>query len=740
MYIILSYISKKSNSFFEFFEKIFIFYQSLKFSYFFVIILYKTCTILYTRELYLWYSKFDVLSPNRSCLVSIPKTAHQTSKKTDKDENMLSINKLISSSAADFAAEELKKYLRMMMPEGGDIAIAYNPEAKGGFRLGLMQDFGLDVSDAEDTALDDILYIDCDTEGGVIAGSNPRSILLSVYEFLRQNGCRWLMPGVDGELIPIKDISPVKYRHKPSMRYRGWCNEGSESQQVMLDAIDFLPKVGMNVFMLEFRIPTSYYKRYYDHLHNEENRPAEPVSVKTILRWKRGCEAEIQRRGLQFHDIGHGWTADPFGIDSSLRRWDGDNEDAVPAESRKYLALLNGERKLHSCTPNFTNFCMSNVQARKIFVNYVADYSEKHPADYFHVWLSDGMNNHCECEKCAKHTPSDWYVILMNELDEELTRRGSEQKIVFIAYNDTIWAPLTERIKNPDRFSLMTAPISRTYTETLPEIRPTFEYRPYVRNKNVLPKSLSESFAYLDEWKKSWSGANITYEYHFWRTQYFDLSGLSLGARINEDVKAYQDAGMSGIIEDGSQRSFFPTGLPFYTYARTLFDTALSFEEIRDEYLTAAFGEAAPEILAYLTELGEAFDFKYMCGSMPLDEKLGKFYNPDHKHSLDRVSGITAEGRGLIKKYYNSDFRVRTVSIRLLEHHADWADAMASAMAQKAIGNDDKANEICNSLRLEFGKREPKIERYYDHGLAFYSLPAIFNKRANLEPIIELDN
>ena len=72
---------------------------------------------------------------------------------------MLSINKITSNSTVDFAAEELKKYLRMMMPEAGDISISYAPSAKSGFRLGLMQDFGLCVSDAEDTDLDDILYI-----------------------------------------------------------------------------------------------------------------------------------------------------------------------------------------------------------------------------------------------------------------------------------------------------------------------------------------------------------------------------------------------------------------------------------------------------------------------------------------------------------------------------------------------------------------------------------------------------
>ena len=200
---------------------------------------------------------------------------------------MFYVNKITSNSTVDYAAEELKKYLRMMMPEGGDVKIAYDPDAKDGFRLGLMQDFGLDVSDAENPELDDILYIDCDEKGGIIAGSNPRSVLLSVYEYFRQMGCRWLFPGVDGEYIPMKDITPVKYRFKPSMRYRGWCNEGAEFQQSMMAAIDFAPKVGLNVFMLEFRVPVGYYRQCYNHNHNTENRAPEPVSNNQILQWKR---------------------------------------------------------------------------------------------------------------------------------------------------------------------------------------------------------------------------------------------------------------------------------------------------------------------------------------------------------------------------------------------------------------------------------------------------------------------
>ena len=650
---------------------------------------------------------------------------------------MLFVNKITSDSVVDYAAGELKKYLRMMMPEAGDVRISYAPDAADGFRLGLMQDFGLDVSDAADTALDDILYIDCDERGGIIAGDNPRSVLLAVYEYLRQNGCRWLFPGVDGEFIPMTDIKPVKYRHKPSCRFRGWCNEGAESQTCMYESIDFAPKVGLNVYMMEFRIPTSYYTRYYSRMGNEENRPPEPVTDMQILQWKRACEAEIAKRGLQFHDIGHGFVVDAIGIDSSLRKWHGDNEERVPAQARKYLAQINGERRLFNNTPNFTNICMSNPEARRRTVEYIADYAANHSSDFLHFWLGDGFNAHCECDECRKKTPSDYYVVMLNELDRELTRRGLDTRIVFISYVDTVWAPLEEKIENQDRFTCLVAPIGRSYTRSADMNESCGALRPYERNKNVLPGTLSESFAYFEEWKRDWHGSNLSYEYHFWLHQYYDVAMLGLSEVINEDVRAYKRAGIDGIIEDGSQRSFFPSGLAFYTYARTLYDMELTAQEIRDEYFACAFGEAADEVLAYLEELSRHMPAAYLEGEMG-DPAISIYYNPAVARLLSGVSAVTAKGREVIKKYYNSDYRICTASIRLLEQHADYCDMLAAALAEKAMGNDAAASELYKALRLEFGRREARMEACFDHGLCIITLNRIFDRKTNLsEPAID---
>ena len=43
---------------------------------------------------------------------------------------MFTINKITSHTTVDFAAEELKKYLRMMMPRRGEMPVAYAPLAQ----------------------------------------------------------------------------------------------------------------------------------------------------------------------------------------------------------------------------------------------------------------------------------------------------------------------------------------------------------------------------------------------------------------------------------------------------------------------------------------------------------------------------------------------------------------------------------------------------------------------------------
>lgn len=627
---------------------------------------------------------------------------------------MYSIYKLCTHPTVDFAAEELKKYLRMMMPRSGEIPIFCSPDATTGFRLGLMADLGLDMSDTDDPTLDDIVYLETNTDGGVIAGSNPCALLIAVYRYLRAQGCRWLFPGVDGEWIPcIQTLVPVSSRRMAAHRYRGQCNEGAEFQQCMLDAIDFTPKIGMNTFMMEFDIPSQYYQKYYGHADNLVREP-EPVTNETILQWKRQCEVEIKKRGLHFHDMGHGWTAEPFGLVSN-GSWDTMDESDIPDETRQYLAELNGERVLYGGIPLNTNICFSNQEARKIMVNAIADYAEmQNNVDFLHIWLADAEENHCECAQCRKKSVSDWYVILLNEVDEELTRRGLSQHLVFIVYTDTFWAPETEQLQNEGRFTMLYAPISRLYTETYQEKAQIDKLRPFCLNRNFAPNGMGECLAYLHEWKKRWHGDCFCYEYHFWLHQYYEPTGLYIAKVIYDDIRGLHAHGLRGIIEDASQRSFFPNGFAFYVYGETLFDGQVRFEELREDYFSHAYGENWRVALDYLQSVSECFSFGYLSGRFGNVTRDKNFFNPTQGEKAEKVKPLCDAFASIITKNKNQPHRASSVAWRLLDIHRAFVCGIAEVIKCCAIGDDAGAFEAQQRMMLDFSEREVGIERYFD--------------------------
>ena len=627
---------------------------------------------------------------------------------------MLKIYKVRSASPIDFAAEELKKYLRMMMPEGGDVKISYDKTATDGFRLGLLADFGLDTSDVSDPEKDDVIYIETDTRGGIIAGANPRATLIAVYEYLRKNGCEWLLPRVDGEFIPMRDIVPVKLRHKPTVRHRGNCIEGAVSQKIMVDFIDLMPKLGLNCFMVQFQNPIEFYNRYYLHFRNEDLRVPEPITKETCIQWTRAMECEMDKRGIMLHSCGHGWTNDPFGIDSSLA-WNGTDDDVIPKENLECMAFVEGKRGIYHRRPANTQFCMSNKRARKLFVNYVADYCEKHAnTDYLHLWLGDDKNNHCECEACKEHSAQDWYMILLNEVDAELTSRGLDNRIVYIVYEDLTWAPFTEKLNNPDRFIMMIAPINRDYTKSMGEPDPTLKLRPYVKNKLILPGSLQEFMLYVREWQKIWKGDIFAFEYHFWKHHQFDLSGLQIAKRLHEDTAAYLGEGMEGMMQCGSQRGFFPNGFAFYTHARALFELDVPLSELEERYYSVAYGEDWRLFRDGLKKLSDAVPYEYMSMDHAKKRK-GAYYNPDIKPRIDSLIPLADELLALVREHYNSDHRVRTVIVRLLEKYCEYIKLLSVALGLKALGKNDEAREAYEDIRSYLGKIEPETEPYDDH-------------------------
>jgi hypothetical protein len=119
------------------------------------------------------------------------------------------------------------------------------------------------------------------------------------------------------------------------MRYRGWVFEGCAFQRSELEAVDYMLKLGLNAFMIQFKFPRRCYERYFEHQHNPV-RMHELVGDTTLIQWKRMIEAELEKRGIQFHDMGHGFTYEPLGIPGEAG-WDTEYDGKMDDKTRSMM-------------------------------------------------------------------------------------------------------------------------------------------------------------------------------------------------------------------------------------------------------------------------------------------------------------------------------------------------------------------------------------------------------------------
>ncbi len=596
-----------------------------------------------------------------------------------------------------FAAEELAKYLGRMTD--AEVAVG----AGDGISIGLMSDFPQITKPAiADAHMDDAIYVDIADGQGIIAGVNPRSVLLGAYRYLTELGCRWVRPGADGEFIPqIADLPPVHLEETPSYRHRGICIEGAVSYEHVRDTIDWLPKVGFNGYFTQFREAHEFFDRWYSHTNNPliEGRHITTDDAREFL---AQAVVEIKKRGLVYHGVGHGWTCEPFGIGGlGWRRVD----DDIPDETRQYLAEVNGKREFWGGVPLNTNLCYGNPEVRRIIVQEIADYSAKHPEiDVMHFWLADGANNHCECELCKDTRPADFSVMMLNELDDILTAKRLETRIVFLIYVDLLWPPERETIRNQERFILMFAPITRSYSESYKDIGDLPELPPFVRNKLEFPRSVAMNVAFLKAWQKDFKGDTFDFDYHLTWDHYNDPGYTQVAETLNKDMRALKDIGINGMVSCQMQRAFFPTGLPMMTMGWTLWNRNLSYECITSEYYRAAFGPDANKAQAFLETMTRLFD----PAALRVEPK------PESAEALANVRSVADEFIPVIERNLSAENPCWARSWFYLRHSVEICRLLADAYAARALGEKARAHEAWELTKQYVREHEMELHPVLD--------------------------
>lgn len=524
------------------------------------------------------------------------------------------VAKTENTSTVSFALSELVRLAKQMDPHiAADVRqySAYDASVKNIIWVGF--DGSVPRSDT------DTIRIDISNGSGVITASNECAVLIAVYRFMYELGCRFLRPGADGEKIPRRTLTPealnVQVQETASYGNRAVCIEGSAGYEHIYNMIDWLPKVGMNSYFIQSFSPVAVFRRYYRRFYDDprDRDYGNIISDEESIFIRDELEAEILKRGLQFQAVGHGWTCEPFGV----RRSNWTPDDPIPDSYYPLIAEVNGKRAIY-INPAFTNLCYSSPIVRKKMSDDVASYCEQHPSfSHVHFWLSDSVNQQCECEGCRKKRPSDFYIMMLNEIDKKLTAKNVRTKIVFLLYLDLLWAPETEKLNNPDRFILMFAPISRTYSTAFSEFDHSVKYElsPFERNKLVMPKNVGENIVALKQWQESQPPTDsFLFDYHLMWDHHTDPGYYSVAKTLQKDMAELDQLNLNGMVSCQLQRAAFPTALPEYCMAATLWNKYRTFEELADEYFTAAFGDDGKAVKAYLAELSELFDPAYVRG------------------------------------------------------------------------------------------------------------------------------
>ena len=337
----------------------------------------------------------------------------------------------------------------------------------------------------------------------------------------------------------------------------------------------------------------------------------------------------------------------------------------------------------------------------------VVDYAKTHPdTDVLHFWLADDFNNVCECEACSKKRLSDWYVMILNEIDELLTESGLGVKIVFLVYMELYWAPLTEQIRNPDRFLLMFAPIFRSYT--LPfDVTGNWKTRPpmpYEKNKMTYPSDAAEYLAFLEGWKKAFRGDGFDFDYHLMWDINRDFGGETIAKVLFEDIRSLKKIGLNGFLSCQIQRAFYPNGLAFYVMGRALFDGQIGYEALREEYYRGAFGKHAPFAMRFYETLERTVPFSYF-----KEETDGKTALP-----------LLREAQAFLRKTLSefpadAEDDTRRESLEILRFTAENALRTAEVLILKEEGAPaGQVQEAAAARRRFFNENELRFQPYAD--------------------------
>ena len=469
-----------------------------------------------------------------------------------------------------------------------------------------------------------------------IKGSNPRSVLYGIFEYLREFGFDFLYPGKEGEIIPEKPRFFIEGFHrteKASRTFRGIAAAPDpENLQEGYDLIRFMVQNKYNIFFMEgFDVerPGDEYS-VVDGVH-----PLQHVEYmlqgksweerKEIALKKKTMADHARQYGLLIERGGHGWN---YGVPEHFAARHG----MSAAEGRQALAAKGkvNEQALVAVSTWF-QICLSQEEVREIYAEHIIDYLKEHhhEMDIAAIWLGDGYDNKCQCEACLKVPFSNWYMDIFRRVALWAQKELPALKLECIMYFETLEEPEENFLEGLDNVIFNLAVWRHCYFHALDDENCRLpgwipDYRHNCSHDDVRDMRIInyDHFAAYAAWRKV-AGEKIpcllfnyithiqTPDRHFMS---YDMSCLS------RYFGEFDRLNFDGMVDCQCHSSWDkPANLQLYGAGRVLWNKEDNDpRKIREDLFTRLFKERASDVTAYCDRM---YELLIACG--------------DYHHSLE---------------------------------------------------------------------------------------------------------
>lgn len=242
--------------------------------------------------------------------------------------------------------------------------------------------------------------------------------------------------------------------------------------------------------------------------------------------------------------------------------------DAVPEQvygetHPEYFALVGGKR-----TPAGNHLCIANAEVQELMLREM----EKHLDEGF-AWVelaqTDGYVP-CQCEACrAIHPdPGERTWIVHRDLAERMLERRPGKRVMIISYGPTVDPP-------------------KTFT--------SFPENVVIQMCRYTPQAFAAWAPYAVD--------KTVYVYNWGSYHVPGFAPIHTPRYMVEQARLFRQHGVRGIYICGQMQTWGLDGPAFYAYGKALSDPDRDPDELRREYVTAAFEEAAVPMLAFFTAM-----------------------------------------------------------------------------------------------------------------------------------------